>query len=606
MADHLLPLRETLLAVPVIFLAFLVGTKASTDTDFLCSIDSPPSCQTFITYRALSPGYNNLDSIATLLGVNSSIIAKTSNLATDTESSQLLPNQILLVPIRCTCNGSYYFYNATYPIQKDDSFYSVSIRAFQNLTNFHFVGDMNPQFNPLNLTIGSNVTFPLQCKCNSQSNVKNGFQYIITYVWQPGDDLESVAHMFNTTPLAILEENNYKNLSASLCLPIKIPIQKPFLSQIFTPSPTAKPTSRRHKSNLGTILSILVVVFMALSILACLYVRHKKKMWLLRTSSSSDISPLTKTTMEFTTNPDKILGVSGYLCNTKLYGAHEINEGTGDFSEQNRIGGSIYRAKIKDQVFAVKKTKDASEEMRMLQKFKHSNLIQLMGISSGNQDNFFLVYEYAENGSLDKWLFPKTSSTSSGSESCLSWSQRLCIALDLAHGLQYMHEHTQPSIAHRDIRTSNILLDSRFKAKISNFSSARPAENRRALKTDVFAFGVVLLELISGKKSVEARNGDIKMTWKEIRRILDGEDKEEGLRRWMDPKLKDFYDFDSAMSIANLAKACTAEKSSDRPKMADIVFSLCVLSQASSEIYGKYWNGETDEAVEVIVPVVAR
>ena len=88
-------------------------------------------------------------------------------------------------------------------------------------------------------------------------------------------------------------------------------------------------------------------------------------------------------------------------------------------------------------------------------------------MSSKSGGNCFLVYEYAENGSLDKLLYSK-SSAASVSVVVLTWNQRLNIALDVANSLQHMHEHTQPSIVHRDIRTTNILLASRFKAKIAN------------------------------------------------------------------------------------------------------------------------------------------
>jgi serine/threonine protein kinase len=95
----------------------------------------------------------------------------------------------------------------------------------------------------------------------------------------------------------------------------------------------------------------------------------------------------------------------------------------------------------------------------------------------------------------------------------LTWIQRLNIALDVANGLQYMHEHNRPSLVHRDIRTAIILLASKFKAKIANFSMAKWAKsttNPLMLKMDVFAFGVVLLELLSRRKAMEIKeNGEV-------------------------------------------------------------------------------------------------
>jgi serine/threonine protein kinase len=110
-----------------------------------------------------------------------------------------------------------------------------------------------------------------------------------------------------------------------------------------------------------------------------------------------------------------------------------------------------------------------------------------MGMSSGfdREGNRFLVYEFAENGLLEKWLHP-TSESSLSSVGFLTWSQRLHIALEVANNLQYMHEHTQPSIIHKDIRTTNILLDSTFRAKIANFSMVRPATDSLMPKVNVF------------------------------------------------------------------------------------------------------------------------
>ncbi|XP_055803026.1 serine/threonine receptor-like kinase NFP [Solanum dulcamara] len=590
---------------------------SSTDTDFSCSLNSSFSCDTYVSYRARQPYYFDVGSISDLLEVSRLSIAKATGLAS--EDTELFPDQILLVPVKCFCNSSQYFSNVTYQIKKGDSFYSVSIGAFENLTNYHVVQDMNPTLDPTNLTVGAEAVFPLFCKCPTQSDLEMGLQYLVTYVWQPWDDILPVSNMFGASAADILAANNYRNFTAAICSPVLIPVKLPTILQSY-PSSASRRKSK-HEWILITVLSImgLLAVF---SFCLFVYMRlldEKRRANLARNSSILETSDLFHTKkasegeiMDHKNIQDKLLpGVSGYIGKPIIYDLKIIMEATLDLSEKYRIGGSVYKATLNDQVVAVKKTKQASEELTILQKLHHGNLVKLEGISSDDHENSYLVYEYAENGSLDQWLFPGSSSTSSASGSVVSlgWSQRLHVALDVANALQYLHEHTQPSIVHGDIRTCSILLDSRFKAKIAGFSTARHATNSMMLKVDVFAFGLVLLELLSGKKAMESKdyNDETLIMCKEINEILEIENnREEKFKRWMDPMLN-FYPVDDALNLAALAKVCTSEKSAERPKMTDIVFNLCFLAQSSFEMYGRSWtSGEAEEIVQIVSPLIAR
>ncbi|MCD9560597.1 hypothetical protein HAX54_019314 [Datura stramonium] len=478
--------------------------------------------------------------------------------------------------------------------------------------------DVNPTLDPTNLTVGVEAVFPLFCKCPTRSDLEKGLQYLVTYVWQPWDDILPVSNMFGASAADILAANNYRNFTAAICFPVLVPVKLPIIQQSYPSSASSRKS--KHGWILTTILSImgLLAVF---SFCLMVYMRlldEKRRVNLARNSSTLETSDLFQTKkaskdeiMEHNTIQDKLLpGVSGYIGKPILYDMKVIMEATLDLSERYRLGGSVYKATISDRVVAVKRTKQPLEELTILQKLNHANLVKLMGTSSDDHGNFFLVYEYAENGSLDQYLFPRSSSTSSASGSVVSlgWSQRLHIALDVANALQYLHEHTQPSIVHGNIQTCSILLDSRFKAKIASFSAATHATNSMMLKVDVFAFGVVLLELLSGKKAMESKDNDeTVIMWKEIKGILEVEDnREEKFRRWMDPMLS-FYPVDDALNLAALAMACTSEKSAERPRMTDIVFNLCFLTQSSFEMYGRSWtSGEAEEIIQIVSPVIAR
>ncbi|XP_057768478.1 serine/threonine receptor-like kinase NFP [Salvia miltiorrhiza] len=606
----------TILIIFSLFLIFVISSAASqfvnntAVTDFRSSADSPTSCEAYITYRVRSP-YAELGSISDLFGKSRLEIARATNLTS--EDTPLVPNQLLLVPIICTTNGTHYFSNVTYKIKKDDTYYSVQVKAFQNLTEFHVVEEMNPKLNPTNLTVGEEVVFPLFCKCPEVSYKEKGIQFLTTYVWQPGDDVLPVSAMFQTTASDIEMANNNRNFTAAVCLPVLIPEKMPILLQLF-PSSASHGKSKRQWILIASSSALALIILLGFT--AFIFLSLKKKKMLVRSGSSlerPDLFAMYKASKDEKLEvkvQDKLLpGVSGYLGKPIVYDLNVILKATMNLSERYRIGGSVYKATINDQFLAVKKTRDATEEVQILQRVNHANLVKLMGVSSDNDGNFFIVYEYVENGSLDNWLSPKVSASSATVKS-LVWSQRLVIALDVANGLHYMHEHTQPSIVHKDIRTSNILLDSNFRAKIANLSAARPATSSIMLNIDVFSFGVVLLELLSGKKVMETKDdGEVVMLWKEVKGILDVEDqRKERLRRWMDPNLKSSYPIDDALSLATLARACTSENSLERPSMGEVVFNLSVLTQSSPQMSETSWVSkfETEEVSPVNTPVEAR
>ncbi|KAI3844453.1 hypothetical protein MKW98_022351 [Papaver atlanticum] len=602
-----LPLHNTLQIL--CFLLIISPITTQTGTDFTCSSNSTCSCKTYVVYRAQSPDFLNLGSISDLFEVSRLSLKKASNLSS--EDVQLIPNQLVLVPVSCGCTRSNFSANITYQIKPGDSYYVLSIQSFANLTNWHTAIDFNPTLNPNSLKIGVEVVIPIFCKCLTKSQLDKGHKFLATYIWQPDDNIALVSSMLNSSVDDIAAANNYKNFSAAVGLPVMIPVkQLPVLRQpSYSPPPVTKKSNHPPIFAI-TLMGALIFVLVCLLILISLRSHRRKTLDPEDTGLDTDDSIVTKAN----SGPkavDKLLpGVSGYLGKAVMYEKEVIMEATMNFDEHCRIGGSIYRGTIQGNVVAVKKAKhDITNELRLLQKVNHANLVKFMGISIDTDKYYFLVYEFAENGSLDKWLTPKVSCSSS-SINFLTWDQRLSIALDVASGLQYLHEHTQPRIVHMDIRTSNILLDSKLKAKIANFSRAKPLTDSSMLKADVFTFGVVLLELLSGKRATETKiGGDMVMLWKEIRVILEVvERREERLRRWMDPNLKNSFSIDSAMSLATMARVCTGEKSSSRPNMAEMVYNLSVLNQQSSEVLDTSWIGglEAQESIQIISPLAAR
>ncbi|EPS70219.1 hypothetical protein M569_04543, partial [Genlisea aurea] len=207
-------------------------------------------------------------------------------------------------------------------------------------------------------------------------------------------------------------------------------------------------------------------------------------------------------------------------------------EATDEFSDSNKLGkggfGSVYKGKLMDgREIAVKRLSKSSiqgdgeftNEMKMIARLQHRNLVRLLGCCV-DMDEKMLVYEYMENNSLDSILFRKDKS------SILDWPTRFNIICGVSRGLLYLHQDSRFRIVHRDLKASNILLDADMNPKISDFGMARifagdqiEAQTKRvvgtygymspeyamdgifSVKSDVFSFGVLVLEIVTGTKN---------------------------------------------------------------------------------------------------------
>ncbi|KAE8732757.1 Chitin elicitor receptor kinase 1 [Hibiscus syriacus] len=276
----------------------------------------------------------------------------------------------------------------------------------------------------------------------------------------------------------------------------------------------------------------------------------------------------------------------------------------------NKIGeggfGAVYYANLRGEEAAIKKmdmeaSKEFLAELKVLTHVHHLNLVRLIGYCV--EGSLFLVYEYIENGNLTQHL-------RGSSREPLPWSARVQIALDSARGLEYIHEHTVPVYIHRDIKSANILIDKKFRAKVADFGLTKLTEVGNASlptrlvgtfgymspeyaqygdvspKIDVFAFGVVLYELISAKEAIVKAYGSVaesKGLVALFEEAFDEPDPKEGLSKLIDPRLGDSYPFDNVFKMAQLAKACTQENPRLRPSMRSIVVALMTLSSNTED-----------------------
>ncbi|KAL3526301.1 hypothetical protein ACH5RR_010957 [Cinchona calisaya] len=291
----------------------------------------------------------------------------------------------------------------------------------------------------------------------------------------------------------------------------------------------------------------------------------------------------------------------------ETYTIEDLRKATEDFSSTNLIEDSVFHGRLSGKNLAIKRT-----SMEIISKIEfglfydaihhHPNIIRVLGTSCTTEDpDSFVVFEYSKNGSLKDWLHGGLAMKSQFIASCycfLTWNQRLKICLDVATALQYMHHIMNPAYVHRNIKSRNVFLDEEFNAKVGNFGMARCVEDllqdpsswskgylapeylqQGVISTniDIFAFGVILLEILSGQTPVTRANEkggeEYVCLSQKIKFILQSDNAEE-LRQWIDSAMGENYSFDAAVKLANLARACVEDDASLRPNAGEIVEKL--------------------------------
>ncbi|XWS54603.1 hypothetical protein CRYUN_Cryun10bG0102900 [Craigia yunnanensis] len=224
----------------------------------------------------------------------------------------------------------------------------------------------------------------------------------------------------------------------------------------------------------------------------------------------------------------------------KKFSYNELAHATDNFEDIGKLGqggfGGVYKGFLRDSssYVAIKRVssgskqgiKEYASEVKIISRLRHRNLVQLIGWCHDKKE-LLLVYEFMPNGSLDSHLFTKNS--------LLTWVVRYKIAQGLASGLLYLHEGWEQCVVHRDIKSSNVLLDSDFNAKLGDFGLARLVDHAKGSQTtvlagtmgylapechiagkaskqsDVYSFGVVALEIACGRKPIDPKGGEGKV-----------------------------------------------------------------------------------------------
>ncbi|WVZ99117.1 hypothetical protein U9M48_044464 [Paspalum notatum var. saurae] len=292
-----------------------------------------------------------------------------------------------------------------------------------------------------------------------------------------------------------------------------------------------------------------------------------------------------------------------------IYDFKTIAVATDGFSTENKLGeggfGPVYKGKLEDgREIAVKTLSRTSaqglqefkNEVLLIAKLQHRNLVRLIGCSISGPEKI-LIYEYMENKSLDYFLFDATKSK------ILNWQTRYRIIEGIARGLLYLHQDSRYRIIHRDLKTSNILLDKEMTSKISDFGMARMFGSDDAqintlrvvgtygymapeyamdgvfsVKSDVFSFGVIVLEIITGKRNrgVYSYSGHLNLLAHAWSLLNEGN----GLDL-VDENLDGSFNSDEVLKCLKVGLLCVQENPDDRPLMSQVLMMLASTDTAS-------------------------
>ncbi|KAG5401668.1 hypothetical protein IGI04_016275 [Brassica rapa subsp. trilocularis] len=278
---------------------------------------------------------------------------------------------------------------------------------------------------------------------------------------------------------------------------------------------------------------------------------------------------------------------SSIFSKKKRFTYSEVVELTDNFKRVLGEGGfgAVYHGSLSDtEPVAVKVLSESSvqgykefkAEVELLLRVHHVNLVSLVGYCDEG-GHLALIYEYMENGNLKQHL----SGQSAGST--LKWASRLKIAVEAAQGLEYLHVACEPPMVHRDVKSTNILLDDRFDAKLADFGLSRSfsvgAETQVVAGTSGYLdpdFGIVLMEIITNRSVIERTR--VKAHIAEWLKVLISRG---DVVKIVDPNLGRDYDSNIAWTILELAISCVSHSSSDRPNMSKVVNMLkeCLVSE---------------------------
>lgn len=486
------------------------------------------SCPTYLTFRSQTK-YQTPSQMASLLNADSSSISQLNSMHVN---FSIPIGELVIIPTTCSCGGNYFQHNTSYTIQvTGETYLTIANDTYQGLSTCQALIAQNP-YDFSKLVAGMKILVPLRCACPTTDQItKMGVKYLLTYFVTWGDDVPAIAQRLNSDYKSVLNANGLASDSlifpfTTLLIPIKTEPTKDQVQSLqppqVSPSPAPPATDGSTKTwvyvGIGSGVGFLIFCGI-LTRYFCFSHGHRRE---------KEIKQGVRRYFRDQSNE----GDTENDVDLPLFDFDTIAFATDYFSATNKLGqggfGPVYKGKFGvDEEVAIKRLSKSSQqgidefknEVMLIAKLQHRNLVRLLGCCIHVEERI-LIYEFMPNKSLDAFLFGKGESTH------LDWTTRFRIIEGVTRGLLYLHHDSRFRVIHRDLKASNILLDKDMNPKISDFGMARifggeqtnfntskivgtygymspeyALEGIFSMKSDVFSFGVLLLEIVSGKRN---------------------------------------------------------------------------------------------------------
>ncbi|CAN6457841.1 unnamed protein product [Victoria cruziana] len=482
------------------------------------------TCTALVGYRPLNA--TTLQEIYSRFQIDSyNELLQPNSLPSTTPSTHAVSaQQTIKVPITCRCQDGIGTSDKSpvYIVKVGDTLDYIGSDYFSGLVDAKSLAAVSGSSDPSKTSPGQVLRIPLPCSCD-----RVGGSQVMHYavVVQKNDTLRSIAALYNVS-MAQLENLNNMSSTASVVAGQVLDVPLPSNSTTGNNTSGTSPIGAGKKNSLLIIiLPSTVVAVLCAAVGTYCFRRWKRKTSAAQERYHSETIYLGKGANE-SDDPE-----------LPLFRLGVVMEMTNGFSESNKLGqggfGPVYKGTLAgEQDVAVKRLSQNSKqgyeefmnEVKLIAKLQHKNLVQLLGCCVEREERI-LIYEYMANKSLDKFLFDPSLSKQ------LVWEKRFEIMVGIARGLQYLHQESRLKVIHRDLKTSNILLDGALNPKISDFGLARAfagdhtqvnthrvvgtygymppeyaMEGRYSPKSDVFSFGVIVLEIVSGQRMTTFHN----------------------------------------------------------------------------------------------------